>query len=240
MKKCTFCNQDRSWLGSLASVKLKDGVIICFDCTEELRRIDVGSANKIMQLTSQQVKTILDSSTTYVGKSNNINRIHKQLKDLDIKITTKEINELPKILKDDEDIVYAVAGIYEKGLGVLISTTKRVIFIDKGILSLRIEDFGLDKITSIQYSSGILMADIKIIASSNSSVIENVGKNGAKVFCDKTRNLLSQPKQFQTVNNIVNNQIDIADQLEKFAKLRDNGIITQDEFDAQKKKLLQL
>ena len=40
--------------------------------------------------------------------------------------------------------------------------------------------------------------------------------------------------------NSVNNSIDAADEIVKFKKLADDGIITQEEFEAKKKQLLGL
>ena len=40
----------------------------------------------------------------------------------------------------------------------LVATNKRLIFVDKGfVVGLKVEDFPYDKISSIQYETGILM-----------------------------------------------------------------------------------
>ena len=103
---------------------------------------------------------------------------------------------------------------------------------------LKVEDFPLDKITTIQYETGLLLGEIKIHISGNFAKINNVEKATARAFAEFIRNKLSQPKE--TTAPIINNQPDVYDQLEKLAKLKEQGILTQEEFDTQKKKLLNL
>lgn len=95
----------------------------------------------------------------------------------------------------------------------------------------------MDKITSIQYETGLLLGEIKIHTSGNIAKIDNVEKANARAFAEFVRNKLSQPKETTTV---INNQPNVLDQLEKLAKLKEKGILTQEEFEIQKKKLLDL
>lgn len=62
----------------------------------------------------------------------------------------KEIKALPGILWEDESVERLIQGTYESGNGVLVATNKRLMFVDKGIAKLRVEDFPYDKISSIQ------------------------------------------------------------------------------------------
>ena len=122
-------------------------------------------------------------------------------------------------------------------MGILVSTNRRLVFIDKGLLyGLKVEDFPLDKITSIQYETGILMGKIKIHTSGNIAEIDNIEKASTRNFSEFVRNKLSQPTKTTDTNN---SQPDILTQIEKLGKLKDSGIITEDEFIEQKKKLLE-
>jgi hypothetical protein len=178
----------------------------------------------------------------------NNDRIQLQLEAMGITKATspaiwglKETAELRSIIADDEEMFALVRGIYNNGRGILVATNKRLIFVDKGFISgLKVEDFGLDKISSIQYETGIVFASIKIMASGNTAKIEYVDKGAARIFCEKVRTKLSETKSNAAPVTIVQSQLDVADQLSKLAKLKDQGILTQDEFDAQKKKLLNL
>src|SRR6478672_8751933 len=79
----------------------------------------------------------------------------------------KEFKALPDILWEDEQLEKAVQGWYESGTGLLVATNKRLIFIDKGMVKLRVEDFPYDKMTSIQYETGWVQGEITIFASGN-------------------------------------------------------------------------
>jgi hypothetical protein len=53
--------------------------------------------------------------------------------------------------------------MYATQTGVQLHTTKRVVFFAKGIVTTVMEEFQLDKITSLQYTTGMLMGDITIL-----------------------------------------------------------------------------
>ena len=54
--------------------------------------------------------------------------------------TKKEVKELPNIIQDDEVITYATSGMLNGNTWLVISTNKRLIFLDKGMI------FGLKQI----------------------------------------------------------------------------------------------
>ena len=100
----------------------------------------------------------------------------------------KEIKELPNILWKDETLEALIGGFYDGGNGVLAATNKRLIFIDKGLMwGLKVEDFPYDKISSIQYSKGLLLGEISIYTSGNKAKIDNVDKAYCAQFCEQVR-----------------------------------------------------
>jgi len=153
----------------------------------------------------------------------------------------KEIKELPNILWKDEKIEKIVQGVYEKNLGILVASDKRIIFIDKGLLyGLRVEDFPYNKVTSIQYKTGLLLGEITIFASGNKAVIGNVNKKLARIFSDHVRIKMSEKDQKPTEDSSSKNgrDGDIVTELEKLANLKEKNILTEEEFLDQKKKIL--
>jgi hypothetical protein len=157
----------------------------------------------------------------------------------------KEIKELPDILWENERIENMISGTYNNGNGILVATNSRLIFVDKGLIfGLKVEDFPLDKITSIQYSTGILLGKLTIFASGNKAIIDNVDKVQVRFFGDFVRNKIStksseEPvKKDLSVNENVQNQDDIVSKLERLAKLKVQGILTEEEFIQQKQKIL--
>ena len=174
-----------------------------------------------------------------------LDEINEQLKNLDgvqKLFGKKEIKELPNILWEDEKLEKLVQGVYNNGQGILIATNKRLIFIDKGFFwGLKVEEFPYDKISSIQYETGMIFGKITIFASGNKAEIEQLFKDSCRSFCDYVRARISSPVEHaskKASSSAV--EYDIVSQLEGFAKLRDQGILTQEEFDAKKKQLLGL
>lgn len=138
-------------------------------------------------------------------------------------------------LKFFEVVENIIAGFYNNGHGLLIATQKRLIFVDKGLFSLKVEDFPYEKITSVQYESGIMSGKITILASGNKAIIDNTNKTTGKEFSESVRLKISS-NNITKNNNVV--QDDVYSKLEKIAKLKDQGILTQEEFEFQKAKLL--
>jgi len=150
----------------------------------------------------------------------------------------REIKELPKILWEDELPEKAVQGIYASRNGLLVATNKRLIFIDKGIFSLKVEDFPYDKITSIQYSTGLLWGEIDIFASGNKAEIKQVPKDLVRDFADYVRAKITKVPHSGTAQPQSTPPNDLINQLERLVKLKEQGVLTEEEFQLQKAKLL--
>ena len=153
----------------------------------------------------------------------------------------KEIKELPKILWEDEQVEKLVQGRYGKGIGILVATNKRLIFVDKGLIyGLRVEDFPYDKISSIQYETGLVYGEIKIFASGNKADIEHVNKKHAKNFAEYVRARISGVKEHASApeDPAQASSDDVITQLERLAKLKEQGILSEDEFLVQKENIL--
>lgn len=74
-----------------------------------------------------------------------------------------EVNELNKILLDDEIIAECVNGEYSNGFALLVATNHRVLLVDKKpMLYLTVEDLRYDMITEFNYSHRMLNASINI------------------------------------------------------------------------------
>ena len=78
---------------------------------------------------------------------------------------------------------------------------------------------------------------ISIWDGSSKIFIRRVRKRNVIPFVDAVNEQLARIKQGSGVSSLV---VDIASQLEKLAQLKDKGIITQEEFEQQKAKLLAL
>lgn len=247
MANCILCSTELKFMNTptFGSGKLSDGGVVCSSCFKKINNVNPSIAFKLKNHSLADIKNLLEAKQNDSDLKNaRLNEIKKQIQELKLSnisnyLGRKEINELPQILAESETIDNIAQGTYNNGQGILVSTNRRLVFVDKGLLyGLKVEDFPLDKITSIQYETGLLLGEIKIHTSGNIAKIDNVEKATARAFAEFVRNKLSQPKE--TTAPIINNQPDVYDQLEKLAKLKEQGILTQEEFDTQKKKLLNL
>ena len=154
-----------------------------------------------------------------------------------------ELKALQNILWEDEIVEDAVRGLYNSRNGMLTATNKRLIFVDKGKLwGLKVEDFPYDKVSSIQYSTGIISGEITIYTSGNKAKIDMVAKSECARFAEHVRARITgvsknQAKISSEKNSSQNNE-DFLEKLERLAKLKQNGILTEEEFVTAKKKLL--
>ena len=177
----------------------------------------------------------------------NIDEIKSQIKTLggmDAYRGKREINELPNILAHNEPVLNIVQGYYSGGNGILVATDRRLVFIDKGMIyGLKVEDFPYDKLSSIQYETGMLLAKITIFTSGNQALIDNVDKKQARAFSEAVRERLSAPKA--TVAPLVaptapapSADDEIITKLERLIKLREAGILNDSELAEQKQRIL--
>jgi hypothetical protein len=133
-------------------------------------------------------------------------------------------------------------GTYGRGTGLLVQTDRRLLFLKEG-MTKQTEDFPLDKISSVQWSSGIVTGTITIFASGNKAEIKNVNKDGGKELTDHVRQRLSAPKPSTASTGgeqsaLPSTPMDIPDQIRKLGELRDSGMVTPEEFEAKKAELL--
>ncbi|MBW7674695.1 PH domain-containing protein [Chryseobacterium chendengshani] len=176
-----------------------------------------------------------------MDEKSRLKQIREELNQLDISPTffaRKEIKELPNILSEGEKIIYLVEGRNKttKHHIVLVGTDRRLIFIDKEFLyGLKVEDYSYDKVASIQYETSFMLASIDVNVSGDIVEIDGVGKYEAELFCEKVRDFMSRPKEFFQTKS----EPTILDQLEQLGRLKESGVLTEQEFDEQKRNLLE-
>jgi hypothetical protein len=150
----------------------------------------------------------------------------------------REIKRLPSYLWEGESVDQMTTGMYGKGLGLIVLTDRRLLFVQDGWASKTTEDFPIDKVSSVQWSSGMLTGSIVIFASGNKSEISNVNKDDGKEMVDKVRHRLSSPREAAPPAPQAAPPADPMEQLKKLGELRDAGVVTPEEFEAKKAELL--
>ena len=162
----------------------------------------------------------------------------------------ERLDGIERILDADEEIIASVAGdgqgkVTIKGIakGILVLTPKRVLFYyldgKKGKIGYGAEDYSLDEISSINLTRNILAGSIKIHSNNNVINVLNIPPSeDIEGFVKATKQYIEKYKNENT--QVSNNNSDVAGQISKLAELRDKGILTDEEFTMQKRKLLGL
>jgi len=175
-----------------------------------------------------------------MNEKSRLDEIREELDQLGINPTIfarKEIRELPDILSRNERIIYLVEGRNKetKHHIILVATDRRIIFVDKEFMyGLKVEDFSYNKITSIQYETALLLASIDIHVADDIVEIDGVGKYDAELFCEKVRDFMSRPEKYFEKKS----ELSLLDQLEQLGRLKENEVLSEEEFLNQKIKLL--
>jgi hypothetical protein len=172
--------------------------------------------------------------------------VQKQIKAMgkvNIGAAKKEVEELPNILHDTEELLYMTSGFFNGSTWLIVSTSERVIFLDKGMVcGLKQLETPLDKINSISQSTGFVYGEISIWDGSSKMQIKNCIKTAVKPFVDSVNSAIKKVKEQnrpiiqQTIQT--NNEDDMVSKIERLAKLKEQGILTEEEFLQSKAKIL--
>jgi hypothetical protein len=157
---------------------------------------------------------------------------------------------------NEDNILYElstrnVVGFLHKEL--IQITEKGVVFTNTGLASAIAKEsifIPYDQIAAVEVLKLFLGIQVNFIITSTSGKklrLQQVDKEQAErakeiIYEAQKKSINSNLKNFDSNNNtssnIVSEKIDVADQLLKLSNLKDAGIISQDEFDSQKRKLL--
>ena len=132
-------------------------------------------------------------------------------------------------------------GSYGGGSGLVVLTDDRLLFFREGWLSKSSEDFPMNKVSSVGFHAGLLLGKISVHASGNKAEIENVDKQDGKRIVDNIRSRLANPQAQTPAHGPVTTGAapDPLDQLRKLGELHDAGVVSDEEFEAKKERLLE-
>jgi hypothetical protein len=165
-------------------------------------------------------------------------RIAKEIGD-DQFFTRKELNHLPEVLGDGEVVLAFTSGLMDGNTWLITLTDRRIIFLDKGMIyGLKQTIIDLDKVNSVSGETGIFFGKIGIQDGASNKTIENVWKKTVLTFSAKVRDAIEARKNYSRPVAAAESGDDVVSKLEKLASMLEKGILTQEEFLAQKAKLL--
>lgn len=142
-----------------------------------------------------------------------------------------EVRRLAEFLQAGELPERIVLARRRTNHGVLIVTNLRLLFLCVRWYAVYAEDFGYDRITSVDYSAGLLWGRIKIHASGNDTEFTHIETPFVRDFAELVRTKIARKPEPTPASDPIA-------QLERLAKLREQGHITEEEFQREKAKLL--
>lgn len=244
-KECCICGKK---LGIMdARCKTKDGEIICQDDVQNIFSdksvtklgIKISAANAIAKYDSDYLIALINQGKK-IPINGQLDRINEQVEaaSVDKLVGVKPaIKALSSILDNDETILCATTAQNGSTLMLLLSTNKRFLAIYKAPMGLETKSINipLDKINDLSYKSGMVFAKLFISNGSQKFKFTNLSSKAAEAI---TNSLNKQLERNNKANQ--NTTLSTADEIAKFKELADEGIITQEEFEAKKKQLLGL
>ncbi|TAE34660.1 MAG: hypothetical protein EAY65_01575 [Alphaproteobacteria bacterium] len=160
--------------------------------------------------------------------------------------TKREIACLPDLMVDGEYIRAAVSGYVGKKTVLVACTNKRLLFINKGmILGMNQWQISLDRIQSMDGSYIILFGNIKVWDGAAATLVTMVLASRIDPFIKEVRRAIDDYKHltYQEAAAVASahvrpQAVDVASQIERLVQLMNAGHITQEEFQAQKARIL--
>jgi len=291
--------------------KLADSHILCNKCLNEATQINKDIINNLSQFFLPEIRGIilqgkiegaaqtvtsqsvgLQGNSTpgfgFGGTPTRLDHIQDQIVALNARLSifvNDEVKELVNILENDERLTAIAEGLAMPGKieGLIFSTQKRVVFIDKKFFgNVQKDEYLYQNISSVDHIENLLYSTLKVFIKSGSTAEFKLhNKNDGKTFCNAVNSYLNgsakpyippvqqqqqqQQQQIQASSfNLYTLQTSespfqqevskpagqhaadkekespevIFEQLEKLGKLRELGVLTEEEFAEQKKKLL--
>lgn len=154
--------------------------------------------------------------------------------------TKKEMNHLPETLHDGEELLGFASGLMDNKTWLMALTDHRILLLDKGMLyGLRQTEFLLRNVSAISYETGMLMGKLVVQVGSVEHTISQVPKKAVANFAERARSAIDRLSSgTSSTPTATTAGDDVVSRLERLASLRDRGVLTDEEFAAQKAKIL--
>lgn len=151
----------------------------------------------------------------------------------------RELKHLPDVLAEREAVLNLAAGDYDGAQGLLVVTERRLVFFAKGMARTRQEDFPYSKVSSIQTGTSMMSGKLTIFVSGNKALIKNVlPKERVNEIGEYVRGRISDAPASQAAPTAGAASGNPAERLRSLQSMRDQGLISADEFEAKRMQIL--
>ena len=154
--------------------------------------------------------------------------------------TKKEIRFLPEILTPGETIKAVCSGLMDGNTWLCTLTDQRVLLLDKGMVAgLKQLELPISRIKSVSHKTGFLMGEVLVDTGGETKKIEHIVKADVLKFAAALSELIrARTASIMPEATPAAGGNDVVSQLERLAALKEKGILTDEEFAAQKAKIL--
>lgn len=173
--------------------------------------------------------------------------IKKRLNELGVMTfgNKRMFKKLAEIIDQDEQIITAIDGLSDDDSGdfmLLVSTDKRIFVLRQGVFSGKgLEEVDLDSISEIKSAKKFNNSCIQIFNGSVKTEITKVSGSRVEEVTQTLKNQIREVQKTETTNIVDSPSTPhVTDEIRKYKELMDEGIITEDEFNAKKEQLLGL
>jgi hypothetical protein len=154
--------------------------------------------------------------------------------------------DLQPVLMDGEQLIDVTTGAADvvrlgqptERRGTFFITDRRVGMFTKKLGGHDMTDFSYGLLTSIEYKKGFSYGEITLLAAGDRTRFHMIPKDLVENLAKIIRERMAASTQTSQPSTQAASGSSVADELLKLASLRDSGILTQEEFDAQKAKLI--
>ncbi len=220
------------------------------DIESLLQNGEIVQQETIQENISENVPAVADSERRVLSKDlykRRLKEIKNQMEGLRASLsmfTKGEIKELPYILDPDEVILAITDAQFAKttDAGILLTTPKRMISVSKAMFSpAKVNEFLNEDILEVSFVKNFVSPNIRIHTKDKMFEFESFfNKDYAEDFYQFISKIYNREDVSETSSveqDVISESV--LEQLEKLGKLRENGILTEEEFTLQKKKLLE-
>ena len=157
----------------------------------------------------------------------------------------KNLELVEEHLQKDETIKSSVFGVYECKImgadtirnGVFVATENRIVFFAKKLMGYDLEMFPFENISSIEKHKGIMGHKISFFASGNKATIKWINQGDVDEFYNYVNSMIGKQKNNkQTILSVLSD--DVPTQIKKLSELKEQGILTVEQFEKKKIELL--
>ncbi len=147
----------------------------------------------------------------------------------------KEIRHLSNVLDRGEHVHAIGVGNLGGKMGIVALTDRRLVFLEKSIGSENLVEFGLSSIGALSLSKKMGGETLTITHSGTKATITTLGHGQGDGIARVFRELKDQRVERPAPSTLTSDPIA---RIERLAELRDKGILSEEEFQAQKAQLL--